>query len=184
MNLDCWAINLIMASFIVLVSALHFQHCHQQTSQPILIIGHIFKERLHSVKTHTGAPGWLTWLSVCLRITSWSRGRGIEAPSPGPCSVGSLCLPVLCPFPYMCTCACSLSLSCSLLNNKIFKTILYLYKTHSFQSTCIYFLDANIPALKTHKIVIISENYIRHRGTISLIHMPSSLHAEAQHFTC
>lgn len=40
---------------------------------------------------------------------------------------------------------------------------LFLFTQDSFQSRRIYFLDANIPPLKTYEIIVISENYVCQR---------------------
>lgn len=40
----------------------------------------------------------------------------------------------------------------------------YLFKTSSFHTGCIYFLDANISPFNTHPIVVISENEVGQRA--------------------
>lgn len=69
----------------------------------------------------SGAPEWLRWLSVCVRLGSWSLSRSWDqAPHPAPDSAGSLFLPL--PLPLLIL-SLSLSFSVSLcLNwiNKIF----------------------------------------------------------------
>ena len=71
-------------------------------------------------KNNNGAPGWLSQLSVCLRLRSWSQGRGME-PHQAPSSAGSLLLPLplhCTPSRSSCSRSCMVSLS---LSNKIFK---------------------------------------------------------------
>ena len=37
------------------------------------------KDYLHIRKIYYGSPGWLSWLSIGLRLRSWSRGPRVEA---------------------------------------------------------------------------------------------------------
>ena len=37
-----------------------------------------WRPELKSRVGHLGAPGWLSGLSLCLRLGSWSQGPGIE----------------------------------------------------------------------------------------------------------
>ena len=54
-----------------------------------------------------GTPGWLSRISVCLWLRSWSQGAGIESGIGLPTQQG-VC------FSLCCSCACLLSLPCSL----------------------------------------------------------------------
>ena len=57
-------------------------------------------------------PGWLSQLSGCLQLRSWSQGPGIKAWVQAPCSVGSLLLTL--PLHLL-----PLRLSCTVLNEYI-----------------------------------------------------------------
>ena len=57
----------------------------------------------------TGAPGWLSWLSVRLQLRSWSRGSWVWAPHQALCwqlrawrLLWILCLLLSMPLPYLC----------------------------------------------------------------------------------
>ena len=82
--------------------------------------GNILPENLSSQKANsTGAPGWLSQLSVRLQLRSWSHGLWVPAPHRALhwqlrawSLLWILCLPLSLPFPY----SCSVSLSLSKLN--------------------------------------------------------------------
>ena len=70
------------------------------------------KEKELSKNSKTGVPGWLSKISLCLQLRSWSRGPGIEPHSwvsaqRGACFSLSLC----CSSPSPSAWLCSLSLS-------------------------------------------------------------------------
>ena len=57
-----------------------------------------------------GAPGWLSQLSVCFWLRSWSQGPGMEPQLGNLCSAGGLLLPLPLPLsPCSCLCMCSFS---------------------------------------------------------------------------
>ena len=71
--------------------------------------------------SHKGEPGWLSGLSVRLRLRSWSHGLWLRAPCWAVCwqfrawsLLRILCLPLSLPHPRSCSLARSLSLSLSL----------------------------------------------------------------------
>ena len=78
--------------------------------------GHKSSFWLFSVKNQQwGAPGWLSWLSVRLRLRSWSHSLWVRAPRQALCwqvrarsLLWILCLPLSLPLP--CSCSASLCL--------------------------------------------------------------------------
>ena len=80
----------------------------------MLLIEYLSTMSFSIKKVTWGAPGWLSWLSVCFQLSSWSQDPGIQSCIRLPAHWGvcfSLCL---CPRPPACALLFSLS-------NKIFK---------------------------------------------------------------
>ena len=77
--------------------------CKKDGTYPVQSQDSCYKAGLPEQKENTyslGAPGWLSGLSHCLRLRSWSQGLGIESriglsAQQGACSLSlSLCLPL------------------------------------------------------------------------------------------
>lgn len=84
----------------------------------------------------SGAPEWLRWLSVCVRLGSWSLSRSWDqAPHPAPDSAGSLFLPL--PLPLLIL-SLSLSFSVSLCLNWINKIFFKNWKKKKNPWQCVH----------------------------------------------
>ena len=59
----------------------------------------------HPYKNSIGVPRWLSWLTVCLPLRSWSHGSGIQ-PYFGLLAQRGICF---CLCSYLCSCSLSLS---------------------------------------------------------------------------
>ena len=64
------------------------------------------------------APGWLSWLNLCLRLSSWSQGPGVEPCIRLPAQWGFY-FPSFSFCPSLCLCSASLSFILSLSNKQI-----------------------------------------------------------------
>ena len=68
---------------------------HWATQVPQRFFSFSFEIIPNSLKSFTkrGAPGWLSGLSLCLQLRSWSQGSWDRVPHRALCSAGSLLIP-------------------------------------------------------------------------------------------
>ena len=137
-----------------------------------LCSNHILCAIIYKYIAFLGVPGWLSWLSMCLWLRSWSHGSWVWAPHWALCwqfrawsLLGSVSLSL--------SLACSHSVSFSLKNKYTFKKIL---KTTNTLHFCIFQLE-NICILFYRIASSISWQNKRKAYTfVSLLKLHSCLH--------